>query len=387
MFRRFGPPMRLATTAWVIYLGPAVLAVMFYIGAVHNQSIFDFGATIYTPGRDVLAGHSPYPPATLAAIAGHPTFVYPPTILAFDVPLSLLPIDVARIVWALASAGAVAGALRVLNVRDPRCYALALLCVPVIQGLVMGNITVVLVLPLALVWRYRDRALAGGAALGFLIAIKLLLWPLFVWLLATRRIKTAFTAGAVAVAAVVLPWAAIGFKGLADYTQLLHLVGDVTAGPRSLTITTLARLAGLQETAGRGLQWAAGLLMLGLVLRLATQRDGDRRAFSVAVVAALVITPVAWVHYFLFLLVPIALMDRRLAPVWAVPWAFWLIIALPDGDTHYVYDGARNLGAFGTVPSAPKLLLVLSLLAITLVLTASPHRRLGTRAALASAPA
>src|SRR5204863_4505622 len=106
----------------------------------------------------------------------------------------------------------------------------------------------------------------------------------------------------------------IGFKGMTDYPELLRLVSGVTAGPRALTVLTLSRAAGLPEVAGRGLQWGLALALLALAVRLAPRPDGDRRAFSVVVVAALVVTPVAWPHYFLFLLVPIALLAPRLAP-------------------------------------------------------------------------
>jgi hypothetical protein len=367
---RLREPTRLAATVWGIYLGPLAAGVIFYVAAVRHGAVFDFTATIYAPGKDVLAGNSPYPAAQLSALTGHPTFVYPPTMLGFDVPLALLPLDAARVVWALACFAAVAGALRLLGVGDPRCYALALLCVPAIQGLAMGNVTVFLVLPLALAWRYRDHPVAGGLAVGSLVAIKLLMWPLFVWLLVTRRVKTAVLAGVVGATAVLGAWALIGFKGMTEYPTLLHLVGDETAGPRALTVTTLAKSLGLPHAAGHGLQWALGLLLLALAAQLSRGVDGDRRAFSVVVAAGLVLTPVAWPHYFLFLLVPIALLERRLAPAWGVLWGFWLIVFLPAGETHHVFEGARDFGAFGVVPSVPRLILVLGLLALTILLTA-----------------
>ena len=193
----------------------------------------------------MLAGLSPYPPAHLSALTGQRTFVYPPTMLGFDVPLALLPFGVARIMWTLISVGALAAALRVLGVRDRRCYALALFSVPAVQGLALGNVTLLLVLPLALAWRYRDNAVVCGLAVGMLVAIKLLMWPLFVWLLATRRLKAAVSSVVLGGGAVLVAWAFIGFKGMTDYPQLLRLVGGDTAGPRSLTVVTLAHSAGL----------------------------------------------------------------------------------------------------------------------------------------------
>jgi Glycosyltransferase family 87 len=384
MCARLLPPTRVAATLWLIYLGPLVAAIMLYVAEPQRAS--DFAATIYQPGRDVLAGHSPYPAATLSALVGHRTFVYPPTMLAFDVPLALLPFGVARALWLIACAGGLAGALRVLDVRDPRCYALALLSVPAIQGLALGNITVLLVLLLALAWRYRDHPLAGGAAIGLLCAFKLLMWPLFVWLLITRRFKTAVTAAVIGGGAVLVSWAAIGFNGMTSYPQLLRLVSSAISGPGSLSVSTLAKSAGLPDAVGHRLQLALGLLLLGLAVRLGRRTDGDRRAFSVVVVAALVLTPVAWLHYFLFLLVPIALIERRMGPMWAIPWAFWAIIWVPQGTKpNVVSQGAEKLGQFGAIPSIPRLVVVLSLLALTLALTAAPRPRGGQAVAPALA--
>src|SRR4051794_27698819 len=99
--KRLWNPTKLAGTTWAIYIGPLVCGILFYRAT--DQHVSDFAATIFEPGRHVLAGLSPYPPADLSALTGHRTFVYPPTLLAFDVPLALLPFDVARIVWTLAS--------------------------------------------------------------------------------------------------------------------------------------------------------------------------------------------------------------------------------------------------------------------------------------------
>ena len=78
-----------------------------------------------------------------------------------------------------------------LGVRDWRCHVLAVTSPVVVHGLYYGNLTIVLVLPLALAWRYRDRARLAGLALGAAVAAKLFVWPLVVWLLLTRRFRAA----------------------------------------------------------------------------------------------------------------------------------------------------------------------------------------------------
>jgi hypothetical protein len=374
--RRLWLPLKFSLTAWGFVLFPlAVGAMLFRNGVNHGIWGFDFRATIYDPGQAVLHGHSPYPDATLASLAGRPTFVYPPLLLGLDAPLALLGFTAARLVWTVLLELSVAGAMRVLGVRDWRCYAIALLSLPTIDGLSMGNVTTLLVLGVALAWRYRDRWLAAGIIVGVLVALKLLLWPLLVWLLATRRIRASATAIGIAVVAALGSWAVIGFAGLSDYPHLLHIVETKTAGPRALAIATLAHQAGLSDFVGHGLQRAcgAGILLYGAFL--ARGRDGDRRAFAAAVIGALVISPVVWLHYFALLLVPIAITNRRFGPAWAIPLAFWPIIWTGGHRITATGSGQSNV-LVGLAPSLSRLLIALTLLAVALALTVVEPKQL-----------
>jgi hypothetical protein len=367
--------LKMAATAWCIWVGPLLVGWMVVRYTTTHGALFDFRATIWEPGRHVLHGQSPYPSATLAALSGRPTFVYPPLLLWLDVPMALLPYAAARILWGVLCAVAIVAAMRVLGVRDRRCYGLALLALPTIQGLLMGNVTILLVLALALAWRYRDHPWGASVAVGLLIGVKLLLWPLLVWLLVTRRVRSAALAVGIGAATVMGSWAVIGFSGLRDYPRLLEIVSDATAGPRSLSISVLAQALGVPSGAGKILQWTCGALILALAAHVASRPDGDRRAFSAVVLAALVISPVVWLHYLVFLLVPLALLQPRLGAAWFIPWAFWWVLWVPKGDTYLVHVGDGRLVPFGVQPSPAKLVLVLGLLATTLAVTAGHWKR------------
>ena len=65
---------------------------------------------------------------------------------------------------------------------------------------------------------------------------------------------------------------------------------------------------------------------------MARREDGDRRAFSMAVIASIAISPIVWLHYFTLLVAPLALARPRLAWPWALLWAFWLIPAQGNED-------------------------------------------------------
>jgi hypothetical protein len=60
---------------------------------------------------------------------------------------------------------------------------------------------------------------------------------------------------------------------------------------------------------------------------------------TLALAAALAASPIVWVHYFLLLLVPVALSRPRLSPVWYLPLAYY-----PLGESAWPAGDARKLG-------------------------------------------
>jgi hypothetical protein len=334
----------------------------------------DFNANVWEPGRAVLHGNSPYPKPELSALVGHTTFLYPPPLLLLDVPLALLPHAVARGLFWILTASAVLGALRLVGVRDWRVYFCASLVFPVWYAEVFGNPTLLLLVPLALAWRHRDEPWAAGVAVGVVVALKLILWPLGLWLLATRRYRATGIAVGTSVATIVLTWAMIGFKGLADYPHLLRMFSETTAGPRGFTLSTLARQLGLGSGFAHGVQWACGIALLALVVALATRADGDRRAFSVALAAALVITPVVEEKYLALLLVPLALARPDFGASWRLLRWGWIFPLVPRGDYAVIVDHGRVLRSLGRTPSVPQLLIVLGLIGLIAWVTARPAR-------------
>ena len=68
----------------------------------------------------------------------------------------------------------------------------------------------------------------------------------------------------------------------------------------------------------------AGAVAVAAVAALVLlRRRGDDVTFGVAVVAALIATPILWNHYLVLLLAPIALARPRLAPLWLLPLVLW----------------------------------------------------------------
>lgn len=327
----------------------------------------DFDANVWRPALAVVHGESPYPRPELAALVGHATFLYPPPILLVDLPFAAMPHSVARAAFWVVTIGSVVLSLWIVGVRDRRVLLVASLAYPVWLADVIGNPTLLLLVLVALAWRYRDEPGRAGLAVGCAIAFKLIVWPLGLWLLVTRRFRATAVAAGTSLVLVITAWAAIGFKGLADYPHLLRMFSETTGAPRAFTITTLATKAGIDTSVGRVLQVLCGMALLAGVWMLRRREAGDRRAFSMAVLAALVISPVVEIWYVALLLVPLAILQPTYSRLWGCVWLSWIFILMPGGSRQVVEDDGQLLRSLGRVPSTAQLLVVAAFIACAAV--------------------
>jgi len=208
--------------------------------------------------------------------------------------------------------------LRIFGVRDWRCYGVALVWLPTLSAVQTANLSLPLLFALALTWRYRDGA-RGAVALGAAVAAKVILWPLAVWLLATRRLRRAAEATATAVALVVVPWAILRFRGIGNFWELTHELQQ-TLGTRSYTPGALLDRLHVEHAIALGM--IPGVAVLALAAYLG-YRGSERQSFSLAVLASLLLAPVAWLHYFVLLAAPIAISRPRFSPAWLLPLVLW----------------------------------------------------------------
>ncbi len=294
--------------------------------APHDLAVFLRAAS------KVLHGVSPY------GFRGDETYAYPPLLGFLAVPFHALGTSAATVVWMIASLAAIAGALWLLGVRDWRCYALAYIFEFTRSAVDLGTVAPFLLLAVAVAWRWRDRLAVTGPAVGAAVALKLFLWPLAIWLALTRRIRAAGAAIGFALAFSLIPWAAIAFAGIAGYPSLLRHLSDDEA-TSSYSVVALAVRAHLPRAAGVALSLLAAAVLLMAAAWVArderrTSRERDGGALTLTLAAALAASPIVWVHYFLFLLVPLALARPRLSPLWLVPLAYYPLgeTAWPAGD-------------------------------------------------------
>ena len=323
--RGFARPWEVVSFLWIpgLALGYACWYMLRAHEALQDFAIFRKAALL------VLHGRSPYVVPTPAALAQFDKFVYPPVAALLFAPFAAFPSGVARALMFFASVAAIVGALRLLRVEDWRCYSVALVSAPAFNSLGVGALTSFLLLGVALAWRYRDNAVVAAIATAFTAVLKLFLWPVAVWLLATRRWRAALLCAGVAVVLLLGGWAVIGFAGLHSYPKLVHVLEQVE-GPVSYSTIALFGLSGTAATAATFLLSLAAICGIWLAAR---GPGGDRRALAVAVLASLVATPLLWLHYLLLVYVPIGLYRPRLSGLWFVPLVLW---ATPTTHSHGV---------------------------------------------------
>jgi alpha-1,2-mannosyltransferase len=288
---------------------------------------------------DVLAGRNPFP--AVETLTGDQNYVYPPLLALALAPLAVLPVSVATLLWVAVGVAAIAGALWLLEVRDPWVYAIALLFPATRDAVGAGTVGPLLVLAAALAWRLRDaRPVLPALPVAVSVALKPFTWPLAVWLAATRRLRAAVLAVVLAIGVALASWLVVGFDGLGEYPELLRRLSELEAD-RSYSLVAVADAVWLGNTVGAAASIVVGgvLLVLAVLLGRGEGADADRRALTASIAAALALSPIVWIHYLVLLLVPLALARPRFSPLWLVvlvplaPRAVgWEPKGWPEGD-------------------------------------------------------
>ncbi len=275
-----------------------------------SELLWDFGSFVAS-GRAAREGLNPYGiyPLTFHVQlpgfeAWNPNLNPPISALLFQVFDTADPHSAFRS-WRWISIAIYLGTLLLLIRRFPTSEPLLLILWSLALAgfwdtLLLGQIYLPLVLAAVGAWLLLERGagLWAGVLIGVVVAIKpnFLVWPALLFLAGHRRPAVAAVATAALISAI--PLAVFG----ADvYRQWIELVASDRDRAFFLTNASLAGLAA-----------RAGIPALGLILSLAllaglaawaVRRRPDRiRASALALVAALLASPLGWIHYTLFLL-------------------------------------------------------------------------------------
>ncbi|HET7515431.1 MAG TPA: glycosyltransferase family 87 protein [Gaiella sp.] len=301
-------------TAELFFLGvvPVValtLALWAYWG--DDRLALDFHHELYRQADAVVHGREAYD-APNADLSDRQNFLWPMAAVLPVVPLTALPPGVTDGIATAFVLATLVAALWLLEIRDWRVYGVVLLWPSVIEAIQTANVSLPLTLLVAVMWRYRDRAAIAGLALGYGVALKLFLWPVVVWLaLVGRRGAAGIAALTAAVSLLLL----LPFTSIADYVRLLRNLGRTFEHDAYTPFALLTDL-GVPDTAARAVTVLIGLAVLGVAWR--------RRSLGLALAAALVLSPIVWRHFFVLLIVPLALSRPRFDVVWLIPIGLWI---------------------------------------------------------------
>jgi hypothetical protein len=137
----------------------------------------------------------------------------------------------------------------------------------------------------------------------------------------------------------------LGFAGIRDYVHLLRMLADAEQA-KGFSPIALGLSLGLPSGWARGVALTLGAVALIGVVLLARRPDGDRLSLTAAVGAALLLSPIVWLHYFTVLLVPLALARPRYTPLWLLPAvAFWFTGGQSGGNAAPILIAFVTAGA------------------------------------------
>jgi alpha-1,2-mannosyltransferase len=281
----------------------------------------DFRTEYYVAASRLLHGGHLYA-WTFSDINKGIAFPYPPLSALIFTPFTLLSVNTASIVFVLICVGLVPLTLWVLDVRDWRAYGVSMLWVSVFNAWQSANETLLLVFMIALIWRYRDRPAAAGLLTAAAISLKPFVWPLALWLLATRRWRASLYSLSFGVVVNLAVWSIVGFAQVRAYLHLSSLVTKVL-WQNGYSVLAFAHQIGFGRTVGEVLLLAAACGLVAAVLRVGWL-GYERLALLLVVLLIFVASPLVWDHYLALLLIPVALERRRLNWLWALPVVMWL---------------------------------------------------------------
>ncbi len=318
----------------------AELAVVIVFAATYNA--LDF--RIYMWGGHAVTDDTRL---YLAQAYGH-WFTYSPFAAIVFVPVAVLPLALARVLWDLVSVAALAYScvimLKLAGYRPSRIMvagvvAAAMALDPVYQTLFLGQINLILLaLILTDMWRV-SRGRSAGIGVGIATAIKLTPAIFIVFFLLARRTKAAFIA-----AGTFVFCGLIGFLVAPRSSKLYweHLfydtkrVGAPYISNQSPYGTTIRIAGGQGHIGGWWVVIPVAFAVIGLAAATILARRHDwLGATAVTGTTGLLVSPISWAHHWVWILPALLLLWRAghrltvgvgyvlfaVAPFWYTPHA------------------------------------------------------------------
>ena len=302
--------------------------------------------------KSVLDGVDPYLPLPVLAdrflgplpnlIFPHPT-PHPPPVALLCLPFGLMSYEHAAIAWfffeLICLSVSVVLLLRWLGVEKRGTLLLLstlliLVWAPVTYELLTGQLTAFLFFLMAGAWLSlrSGKDIRGGIFLGTAVAVKLVPWPLIIFLMLRRNWRAACAAMTTTVVANIAAATLIGFDRIAYY--YLKIVGSVSELYRGYYFNFSLWTIGWRIFDGTGSQVLGGvnapplfnapaiapivsiaisLTILIFGFAFAFKARNFDTSFGILVCLIILVSPVAWIHYLIITLIPFVIVLKNLS--------------------------------------------------------------------------
>lgn len=357
--------------AWVmVFQGPAWLrslrpqdatGVDFFQEWASARNLLE-GLPVYMDLKEQIERHLQVGPVeVIVDINAHP-----PTSILMTVPFAWLSYPDAVLVWNLISLAAMIASgwivVHTLGIQAPAwsifpVITLLLLCNPLKQQIYLAQFNLILLLMIVGIWLFERGESFGcaGLLLGAATAIKIFPGFLFVYFILRRQWKIVGCGFLTLIALTAITASIMGIDTYRKYFQdVLPRVERCQSGWTNASLNgwwkKLFDPATIEEKveplwrspllvrAGWLLSSIAVVAILTLAIRQARSRFDDDRTFGLAITAMLLVSPIAWDHYFLLLFLPLVLLVVDM-PASTIFRAFFVLdIAILWLDPENLYD-------------------------------------------------
>jgi hypothetical protein len=303
----------------------------------------------YLLAKSVLEGADPYLPIPLLAekfigdislsLLPNPT-PHPPPVAVLFLPFALLDYITSSILWLMIELGCMVWVAYRISIWTGtvriKISTIILVCLflswrPFFEDLGLGQLMIPILAILVETWLalQQGKPVRAGSYLGLAISLKLIAWPILLYLLFKKQWKASIAAISVVTlthlaAAMTMGTANIWYYYLnsGDWVYPLYRAHNQNfsswsigwrifegTGSPVLVSAVSPPLINAPELA-HYVSVAIPLGVLAISLLLAIKVHGDSQAFGIMVGASILISPIAWIHYFTLATIPIAIAMR-----------------------------------------------------------------------------
>jgi hypothetical protein len=287
----------------------------------------------------------------------HPT-PHPPPVSIVALPFGLIGYEQAAAVWFLFEVICIVLSiyliLRCFDVRPKpvRIIFFSLLILnwsPFRYDLVVGQLMTLLLVFLIGAWQAlrSGKDIKGGVFLGCLISLKLIAWPVVIFLSIRRNWAAVIATGVTVVTANLGAGLMMGLDRVAYYyfkvsiivSPLYHAYESNfsmwTIGWRMFEGTGSPVLLGLEApplvaapAVAHLVSLAIPMVLLALSLTLALRAHSFDTSFGILVCVSILVNPVAWSHYLILISIPLSIVARRLLTLDLLGKETWWLLFL-----------------------------------------------------------